>query len=171
MVRIFCILLATLMMMKPAIADFWVDYLEIRCEPTISAFSVRPTGVENYEGKPPKGFFTIDQNSDYFSDCLIKQNNSEYHFEVIRTESFPPSVCHNCGQWVSRFEIRLNGKVLSNSLVGRPDMSPLDTIYFNGFELFSCQTISSYSPRGVIDEQRRVSRGCTIVDLSKYKKQ
>ena len=167
MVRLSLAMFWLLSIAGAAKADFWVDYLEIRCEPAISTFSVRPVGTENYDGDAPEGFYPIDQESDRYPNCEIEKYDRSYLFEIIRTESHAASECHNCGTPSARFEIRLNGKALAEGLIGRTDMRPIDTIAFNGKELFKCQSLASYSFRA-FDDQGQVSLSCSIIEFKEY---
>ena len=144
-----------------------MDYVEVRCEPTIGFFSVRPVGTAAYNAgalpglTPMNSGWTYDrENSGYQSDdssnvfaaCDLGYTFDERHayrlnFEVIRTKVFLPTNCRECGLWSGLLEVRLNGEKISEGRVGRHDVRPLANISYEGDELHVCASRVSASYR------------------------
>ena len=142
----------------PAHADGWMDYLEIRCEPDIGYFTVRPFGTYRF-GPSPEGFTRRDEGSKFrngewelaetpneISVCELghreyQQESYRLTFKVVLTEQNANSGCYGCGSGSSRYEVWLNDHRVSAGQLGRTSIRMLSYVRFDGQdELHICET-------------------------------
>jgi hypothetical protein len=135
----------------PAYADKSTDYLQIECDSNVGNFSVRPRFAYVEEGSPKpetwievrRGITVAQDNtvtrapgSDVFASCRL----GSLFFEVIRTSVSPPNLCNQgCTTGSARFEVRLNGHVLTEGQVGYAQDRVMDSVTYDS-QLFVCQS-------------------------------
>lgn len=169
------------------LADDVQNFLKIDCEPSIGYFSVKPVGTFYFDATPPNGFIPLangqsfnknrserikKEGSDNFGTCSIPniwiaKKIKVLDFSVRRTASYPPAHCGGCGTWRGRFEISVNDKIISKSIVGRADMYSIENVEYSEGELKICRSLtrSGYRER---DELGEYPISCKIIPISDF---